>query len=149
MLQPRDSVNWQAIRQADVDDIAEVIKGHGQQHNIADRRKQFLNEVNEDHKEINLEWLRWAPAELARTYLTNIKGIGLKSVECVRLLALKQIAFPVDVNVARIAIRLGWVPMQPLPEDVQIHVLEKMPVVDDIQKYLWPRLKKLRSFKEL
>ncbi|XP_004301529.1 PREDICTED: protein ROS1-like [Fragaria vesca subsp. vesca] len=149
MLQPRDSVNWQAVRQADVDDIAEVIKGRGQQHNIADRIKQFLNEVNEDHKEINLEWLRWAPAEQARTYLTTIKGIGLKSVECVRLLALKQIAFPVDVNVARIAVRLGWVPLQPLPEDVQIHVLENMPVVDDIQKYLWPRLKKLRGFKEL
>lgn len=39
MLQPRDSVNWQAVRQADVDDIAEVIKGRGQQHNIADRIK--------------------------------------------------------------------------------------------------------------
>ncbi|XP_024190037.1 protein ROS1A [Rosa chinensis] len=143
-----DSVDWQAVRQADVDDVAEAIKGRGQHRVIAHRIKKFLNDVNQDHKEINLEWLRWAPDKLARKYLTNIEGIGLKSVECVRLLALKQIAFPVDVNVGRIAIRLGWVPMQPLPEDVQIHVLEEMPVMDNIQKYLWPRLMKL-TFEEL
>nr|XP_004304875.2 PREDICTED: protein ROS1-like [Fragaria vesca subsp. vesca] len=142
-IEHMDSINWQAVRQADVEDIAEAIKGRGQHRIIAGRIKKFLNEVNQDHKEINLEWLRWAPAELVRTYLTNIEGIGLKSVECVRLLALKQIAFPVDVNVGRIAIRLGWVPMQPLPEDVQIHVLEEMPVMDNIQKYLWPRLTNL------
>ncbi|KAL6132750.1 hypothetical protein ACLB2K_064989 [Fragaria x ananassa] len=142
-IEHMDSINWQAVRQADVDDIAEAIKGRGQHRIIAGRIKKFLNEVNQDHKELNLEWLRWAPAELVRTYLTNIEGIGLKSVECVRLLALKHVAFPVDVNVGRIAIRLGWVPMQPLPEDVQIHVLEEMPVMDNIQKYLWPRLKNL------
>jgi len=30
----------------------------------------------------------------------------------------------VDINVARIVVRLGWVPIQPLPESIQIHNLE-------------------------
>jgi 3-methyladenine DNA glycosylase/8-oxoguanine DNA glycosylase len=31
-----------------------------------------------------------------REYLLSINGLGLKSVECVRLLSLHQIAFPVS-----------------------------------------------------
>lgn len=30
----------------------------------------------------------------------------------------------VDTNVGRIAVRLGWVPLQPLPESLQLHLLE-------------------------
>ncbi|KAL7585025.1 hypothetical protein Lser_V15G43151 [Lactuca serriola] len=67
----------------------------------------------------------------------------MKSVECVRLLTLHHLAFPVDTNVRRIAVRLGWVPLQPLPESLQLHLLEMYPVLDSIQKYLWPKLCKL------
>ena len=34
-----DSINWQAVRQANVDDIAEIIKIRGQHKNIAKRIK--------------------------------------------------------------------------------------------------------------
>ena len=38
-------------------------------------------------------------------------GLGRKSVACVLLLALRRKDFPVDVNVARICARLGWIPL--------------------------------------
>ena len=38
-------------------------------------------------------------------------GLGRKSVACVLLLALHKKDFPVDVNVARICARLGWIPL--------------------------------------
>lgn len=38
-------------------------------------------------------------------------GLGRKSVACVLLLALGMKDFPVDVNVARICARLGWIPL--------------------------------------
>ena len=86
----------------------------------------------------------------SRDYLLSIRGLGLKSVECVRLLTLHHMAFPVcflvpqppkdfssiflilklcmliqvDTNVGRICVRLGWVPLQPLPESLQLHLLE-------------------------
>ncbi|KAM1116081.1 hypothetical protein TB2_006538 [Malus domestica] len=138
-----DSVDWEAVRIAEVGQIAAAIKVRGQHNMIAGRVKKFLNQVHEDHKQIDLEWLRNAPPKLVTKYLREIDGIGLKSVECVRLLALQHVAFPVDVNVGRIAIRLGWAPLEPLPEQVQLHVLKQMPLLDTIQKYLWPRLKTL------
>ncbi|XP_021824383.1 protein ROS1-like isoform X1 [Prunus avium] len=138
-----DSVDWEAVRHAEVGEIAHAIRVRGQQNLIAERVKKFLNQVYQDHKQIDLEWLRNAPPALVKKYLRDIKGIGLKSVECVRLLTLQHVAFPVDVNVGRIAIRLGWVPLQPLPESLQIHLLKEMPVFDSVQQYLWPRLETL------
>ncbi len=32
--------------------------------------------------------------------------------------------FQVDTNVGRICVRLGWVPLEPLPEELQLHLLE-------------------------
>ena len=75
-----------------------------------------------------------------RKYLVSIRGMGLKSTECIRLLCLRHLAFPVDTNVGRICVRLGWVPLEPFPEDMQLHLLDQYPVQASIQKYLWPRL---------
>lgn len=102
--------------------------------------QEFLDRMVEDHGSIDLEWLRDVPPDKAKEFLLSIRGIGLKSVECVRLLTLHHNAFPVDTNVGRVATRLGWVPLQPLPEEVQIHLLNSYPMVDTIQKYLYPRL---------
>ncbi|KAK6140001.1 hypothetical protein DH2020_026217 [Rehmannia glutinosa] len=103
----------------------------------------FLNRLVREHGSIDLEWLRDVPPDKAKEYLLSFRGLGLKSVECVRLLTLHHLAFPVDTNVGRIAVRLGWVPLQPLPESLQLHLLELYPVLESIQKYLWPRLCKL------
>ncbi|GLT82064.1 hypothetical protein SLE2022_004770 [Rubroshorea leprosula] len=135
-----DSVDWEAVRQADIHQIADAIRDRGQQIIIAGRIKDFLNRLVELHGTTDLEWLRNVPPDKAKEYLLEIRGLGLKSVECVRLLTLQNVAFPVDTNVGRIAVRLGWVPLQPLPEELQIHLLEEYPVMDSIQKYLWPRL---------
>ncbi|XP_030522569.2 transcriptional activator DEMETER-like [Rhodamnia argentea] len=138
-----DSVDWDAVRRAKPEEVAEAIQARGQHRILAKRIQDFLNELVRKQGSIDLEWLRNCPPDKAKEYLLEIPGLGLKSVECVRLLALQHVAFPVDVNVGRIAVRLGWVPLEPLPENLQIHLLEKFPVMDEIQKYLWPRLREL------
>ncbi|KAL1352038.1 hypothetical protein HN51_016015 [Arachis hypogaea] len=138
-----DSLDWDAVRRADVREIADAIKERGMNNMLAERIKNFLNLLVDKHGAIDLEWLRDVPPDQAKEYLLNIRGLGLKSVECVRLLTLHNLAFPVDTNVGRIAVRLGWVPLQPLPESLQLHLLELYPVLESIQKYLWPRLCKL------
>ncbi|KAJ8759123.1 hypothetical protein K2173_004130 [Erythroxylum novogranatense] len=138
-----DSLDYEALRSASVDEISKVIKKRGMNNMLAQRIKDFLNRVVQDHGSIDLEWLRYVPPEKVKNYLLSIRGLGLKSVECVRLLTLHHLAFPVDTNVGRIAVRLGWVPLQPLPESLQLHLLELYPVLESIQKYLWPRLCKL------
>nr|XP_027070878.1 protein ROS1-like isoform X2 [Coffea arabica] len=138
-----DSVDWEAVRCAEVEDIAETIKERGMNNMLARRIQDFLNRLVTDHGSIDLEWLRDVPPDRVKDYLLSVKGLGLKSVECVRLLTLHHLAFPVDTNVGRIAVRLGWVPLQPLPESLQLHLLELYPVLESIQKFLWPRLCKL------
>ncbi|KZV14945.1 Repressor of protein 1 isoform 1 [Dorcoceras hygrometricum] len=138
-----DTVDWDAVRCADANEIAKIIKDRGMNNMLAQRMKDFLNRLVKDHGSTDLEWLRNVPPDKAKEYLLSIQGLGLKSVECVRLLTLHQLAFPVDTNVGRISVRLGWVPLQPLPESLQLHLLELYPVLESIQKYLWPRLCKL------
>ncbi|KAE9621774.1 putative DNA glycosylase, helix-turn-helix, base-excision DNA repair, demeter [Lupinus albus] len=138
-----DSLDWDAVRCADVREIADAIKERGMNNMLAERIQSFLNRLVDVHGAIDLEWLRDVPPDQAKEYLLSIRGLGLKSVECVRLLTLHHLAFPVDTNVGRIAVRLGWVPLQPLPESLQLHLLELYPVLESIQKYLWPRLCKL------
>ncbi|EAY98235.1 hypothetical protein OsI_20146 [Oryza sativa Indica Group] len=139
----RDSVDWEAVRCADVQRISHAIRERGMNNVLAERIQKFLNRLVTDHGSIDLEWLRDVPPDSAKDYLLSIRGLGLKSVECVRLLTLHHLAFPVDTNVGRICVRLGWVPIQPLPESLQLHLLELYPVLETIQKYLWPRLCKL------
>ncbi|PNT63490.1 uncharacterized protein LOC100830449 isoform X2 [Brachypodium distachyon] len=139
----RDSVNWEAVRCADVQRISHAIRERGMNNVLAERIQNFLKRLVRDHGSIDLEWLRDIPPDSAKDYLLSIRGLGLKSVECVRLLTLHHLAFPVDTNVGRICVRLGWVPIQPLPESLQLHLLELYPVLETIQKYLWPRLCKL------
>ncbi|GMI96634.1 demeter-like 1, REPRESSOR OF SILENCING1 [Hibiscus trionum] len=138
-----DSLDWEAVRCTDVNEIAKTIQDRGMNNMLAERIKDFLNRLVRDHGSIDLEWLRDVPPDKAKEYLLSFRGLGLKSVECVRLLTLHHLAFPVDTNVGRIAVRLGWVPLQPLPESLQLHLLELYPVLESIQKYLWPRLCKL------
>ncbi|EHA8586973.1 protein ROS1A-like [Cocos nucifera] len=119
-----DSLDWEAVRCADVSEISETIRERGMNNMLAERIKEFLNRLVRDHGSIDLEWLRDVEPDKAKDYLLSIRGLGLKSVECVRLLTLHHLAFPVDTNVGRICVRLGWVPIQPLPESLQLHLLE-------------------------
>ncbi|XAR72173.1 DNA-(apurinic or apyrimidinic site) lyase [Bertholletia excelsa] len=138
-----DSLDYEALRRADVKEISGSIKERGMNNMLAARIKDFLDRLVREHGSIDLEWLRDVPPDKAKDYLLSVRGLGIKSVECVRLLTLHHVAFPVDTNVGRIAVRLGWVPLQPLPESLQLHLLELYPVLESIQKYLWPRLCKL------
>nr|KYP41976.1 Transcriptional activator DEMETER [Cajanus cajan] len=138
-----DSLDYEAVRCASVKEISKTIKERGMNNMLAERIKEFLDRLVTDHGSIDLEWLRHVPQDKVKEYLLSIRGLGLKSVECVRLLTLHHMAFPVDTNVGRIAVRLGWVPLQPLPETLQLHLLELYPVLESVQKYLWPRLCKL------
>ncbi|KAL0726368.1 hypothetical protein Bca4012_022461 [Brassica carinata] len=138
-----DTVDWNAVRLSDQQVLADTIMKRGQHNGLARKILKFLNDEAKRNGSVDLEWLRDAPSDLVKRYLLEIEGIGLKSAECVRLLGLKHSAFPVDTNVGRIAVRLGWVPLEPLPDGVQMHQLFQYPSMDSIQKYLWPRLCKL------
>ncbi|KAJ3681090.1 hypothetical protein LUZ60_015579 [Juncus effusus] len=90
-----DSVDWEGVRSSDVGKISEAIHGRGQENNLSERIHDFLNRIANAHGRLDLEWLRDVSDEQAKDFLLSIFGLGLKSVECIRLLSLHQVAFPV------------------------------------------------------
>ncbi|KMT01654.1 hypothetical protein BVRB_9g211150 [Beta vulgaris subsp. vulgaris] len=140
-----DSVDWDAVRKAPLAHIATTIKERGQNWIIARKIQRMLNRLIHQHGTLDVQWLRNAPPQVAKAYLLSFYGLGLKSVECLRLLTLHHHGFPVDVNIARTAIRLGWVPLKPLPLGLPFHLLQKYPLENEIQQYLWPRLCHLKQ----
>ncbi|KAK3154143.1 hypothetical protein QOZ80_2BG0186720 [Eleusine coracana subsp. coracana] len=119
------------------------IKVRGQHYLMACRIQAFLARIEKDHGSFDLDWLKFVPRESAKNYLLSILGLGDKSVDCIRLLSLRHKAFPVDVNVARIVTRLGWVKLQPVEGSAEFHLVHLYPVMRDVQRYLWPRLCKI------
>lgn len=75
-------------------------------------------------KIMSLEWLRSSDLtdEQCWTYLMGIEGLGRKSTACIMLLTLGRKEFPVDVHVARVCARIGWLPIiqgDPDPKDIE------------------------------
>jgi hypothetical protein len=91
-----DGVDWEAVHHADVEVVAGVIKERGLNWILAGRIKAFLERIRKEHGGIDLEWLHSLPTDDAKEFLLSVRGLGLKSVECIRLLTLHQLAFPVS-----------------------------------------------------
>ncbi|KAI5448358.1 hypothetical protein KIW84_015690 [Lathyrus oleraceus] len=53
--------HWDAVRCADVGDIANTIKERGMNNRLAERIQKFLKRLVDDHGSIDLEWLRDVP----------------------------------------------------------------------------------------
>ncbi|GAB4856512.1 hypothetical protein Ancab_014429 [Ancistrocladus abbreviatus] len=110
-----DSLDYEAVRCADVSEIADTIKERGVNNMLAERIKDFLNRLVSEHGSIDLEWLR----DRIRAKHTRL-GFEKRRV----CKAFDTPSSSVDTNVGRIAVQLGWVPLQPLPESLQLHLLE-------------------------
>ena len=54
-----------------------------------------------------------------------------------------SICFPRNTNVGPVAEILGWVSLRPLLKLLQLYLLELCPMLESIQKCLWPKLCKL------
>ncbi|RLM79370.1 transcriptional activator DEMETER-like [Panicum miliaceum] len=135
-----DAVDWESVLHAPIAEVAKCIEVRGQHYILALRIQVFLMHVkNAQDGSFDLDWLRYISREKAKNFLLSIHGIGEKSADCIRLLSLRHKAFPVDVNVARIVTRLGWVKLQPL-NGAEFHLINSYPIMRDVQRYLWPRL---------
>ncbi|KAI3719217.1 hypothetical protein L6452_20112 [Arctium lappa] len=131
----KHALDWNAVRCAQPYEISHVIQERGMNNRIAARIQTFLGSIY-NHKSGILDDLEWE-------FFSKIYGLGIKSMDCLRLLTLRQHAFPVDRHVARIVVRLGWVPIEKLPDGVLIHELKEYPTMEAVQDYLSHRLSNL------
>ncbi|MPZ15274.1 MAG: endonuclease III [Chloroflexi bacterium] len=113
--------DWEAVRRAPVEEVADAIRVGGLAGIKAGRIQRVLSQIAERATTLDLEFLRELPLEEARAFLRGLEGVGPKTAACVLLFSCGKPAFPVDTHVHRVSQRLGLVPARASAE--QAHML--------------------------
>ena len=108
--------SWEAIAEADPEELVATIKNGGLAQQKAPRIQAILRAVHERSADWNLAFLRELPLDEARAWLRALPGVGPKTTACVLLFALGLPAMPVDTHVERVAKRLGLIRERLTPE---------------------------------
>ena len=114
---------WEAVRDGDVAEIEDAIRVAGLAKQKAPRIKAALQFITEQRGELTLDFLRDMPPAEARAWLTQMKGVGIKTASIILLFALDMPAFPVDTHVHRTTGRIGLIPPKTSAEKAH-HILE-------------------------
>ena len=101
--------DWESVMNAPEADIITTIRSAGLANQKGPRIQHALRYVEVERGAINLDFLADLPLEDAKTWLTNIKGVGPKTAAIILLFAFGRPAFPVDTHVHRITRRLGLI----------------------------------------
>jgi endonuclease-3 len=101
--------DWEAVRDAPVDEIEEAIRPGGISKVKSARIRSILAAITETAPggELSLDWLAGLSVADAQAYLTSLPGVGRKTAACVLLFALGMRDIPVDTHVSRVGTRLG------------------------------------------
>jgi endonuclease-3 len=101
--------SWYELLDAPVDDIVETIYPAGLANQKGPRIQNALRFVVEQRGELDLDFLATMPADEARDWLTQIKGVGLKTASIILLFCFNKPAFAVDTHVHRLSRRIGLI----------------------------------------
>jgi endonuclease-3 len=101
--------SWNQVADADVNEVERHIRVSGLSKQKAPRIQAILRQIRTEHRKIDLQFLCKLTEQQAYEYLTNFKGVGPKTANCVLLFAFGKAMFPVDTHIHRIAKRLGLI----------------------------------------
>ncbi len=100
---------WEQVIIADVKEIEEAIRPAGLSKQKSSRMQAILQWINDRFGELTLEPLRDLRDDEVIDMLTQLKGIGVKTVAVTLAFSFDRDLCPVDTHVHRISKRLGWV----------------------------------------
>jgi endonuclease-3 len=130
--------DWEAIRDAPVDEIEEAIRPGGISKVKSARIKSILRAISDTAPgcQLSLDWLPECSVPDAQRYLTSLPGVGRKTAACVLLFALGMRDVPVDTHVSRVGTRLGlFRPKAPF-EELHDTMLEITPPGEELELHL-------------
>jgi endonuclease-3 len=104
--------DWEEVRRAPVRSIEATIRCGGLARQKSVIIKRILNEIKDKCGSFDLSFLRTAPLEEAKAFLSGFKGVGPKTLACVLLFACNRPVFPIDTHIFRIARRLQLIPQK-------------------------------------
>jgi endonuclease-3 len=118
---------WEDLLVADLKEIAEAIKVGGLARQKSARIKEILRWVQDRWGGMTISRLCEMGVEEARGILLGLKGVGLKTANCVLAFGCGRAVFPVDTHILRITKRLGLVPAQATAEKAHGLLAELVP----------------------
>ena len=101
---------WGDVMDARTKRVADTIRSGGLADQKAPRIKAILEEITSREGSPDLGGLASMSDAEVEDYLTSLPGVGPKTAVCVLVFSMGRHAFPIDVHVHRIALRLGWLP---------------------------------------
>lgn len=101
---------WEQALRARTSTIANTIRSGGLANQKAQVIKNLLRQIKDEHGTLDLGFLHDLPAEEAREYLRQFRGIGPKTIACTLLFACRKDVFPLDTHIFRILRRVGLIP---------------------------------------
>lgn len=126
--------SWDSLLAAEVEDIAEPIKGGGLGLIKSQRIQQALKEIKSRRGKLDLQFLNDMPVEEARDWLRQLPGVGYKTANCVLLFALGKPALPVDTHIFRVSRRLDLIDQKDTLDKAH-RLLEVMVPREDIYEF--------------
>jgi endonuclease-3 len=118
---------WEAVRDAPGPQVIEAIRPAGLANQKGPRIQQVLREITAQRGGLSLDFLEDLPAEQARQWLLQFKGVGPKTASIVLQFALGKPAFPVDTHIHRVSGRLGLRPPAMNAEQAHEHLAQLLP----------------------
>ena len=113
---------WEAVRDAPPEQVVAAIRSAGLANQKAPRIQAVLRSITEQVGRLDLEFLRDLPADQARDWLMQFKGVGPKTAAIVLEFSLGKDAFPVDTHIHRVTGRLGLRPANMNAEQAHQHL---------------------------
>ena len=102
--------DWNAVLFAPAGELEATIRPAGLSNQKSATILSVLERLADEVGSPSLDHLRSMSDVEAIEYLTDFKGVGVKTAACVLCFALGRDVIPVDTHVHRIAVRLGLVP---------------------------------------
>ena len=115
--------DWSQVDAAPLEELVEVIRPGGLPNQKAKGIKAALRAIHEARGDYALEFLGEMTALEARTWLTGIKGVGVKTASVVLLFSFGLPLMPVDRHVERVARRVGLLPPKANAEEAHDYFL--------------------------
>ncbi len=102
--------DWERVEFAPISELVDVIRPGGLANQKAPRVQATLRRIRETRGDYSLEFLGDMTALEARSWLTEIDGIGKKTASVLLLFCFGQPLLPIDRHVDRVMRRVGLLP---------------------------------------
>jgi endonuclease-3 len=115
--------DWSAVEFAPLPELTDVIRPGGLANQKAPRLQATLRRIREERGDYSLEFLGEMTALDARSWLTQVDGIGKKTASVLLLFCFGSPLLPIDRHVDRVMRRVGLLPPKASMDDAHDLVL--------------------------